>query len=141
MLATICDNEPRDLTPTQAKRLAKRIQGQSFAAIAENEGVTKQAVAKTLEAPKVKDAVFTLLGRPLTSKNAETGESIDIVCLAMQVVTHVMESATRPVVLSRTGNGFTEQRIEHVPDYQTRLAAALRLISLVDRPARMVDEG
>lgn len=136
MLATICDSKLRNLTPTQAKRLAKRIQGQSLAAIAENEGVTKQAVAKTLDAPKVKDAVFTLLGRPLASKNAETGESIDIVCLAMQVITHVMESATRPVVLSVTGNGFTEQRIEHIPDYQVRLMAALHLIGLVDRPAQ-----
>jgi hypothetical protein len=123
-----------ELTKTQAKRLAARLNGNSLSQIAETEGCTKQAVAKSLATPTVKRAVFTLLGRPLASQNLETGESVDLVCEALQVVADTMLNAARPVVLTATAGGYTQQRVERFPDYGTRLAAASRLLSFVDKP-------
>jgi hypothetical protein len=126
------------LTKIQTARFALRVQGNSLAQIAEAEGVTKQAVAKSLSSPTVQRAAFTLLGRPLTTTD-ETGE-VDLVCHALKVIAETMCNATRPVVLTETGNGFSVQRVQFVPDHATRLAAAARLIGLVDRPASSLQQ-
>ena len=129
-----------DLTETQARRLAKSIQGESLAAIATTEGCSKQAVAKSLAAPAVRQTAFKILGRELMTQDKATGEMRDIVAEALSVVVHVMENATRPVVLTQSygSGGGSQQHIERVPDYPTRLAAATRLLSLVDKPEAAV---
>jgi chromosome segregation and condensation protein ScpB len=127
-----------ELTETQAKRLAARIRGETLATIAVREGRTRQAISKSLLAPTVRRAAFMILGRPLTIQDEETGEAVDLVCEAVQVVANTMQSATRPVVLTTTADGYTQQRIERFPDYATRLAAASRLLTLVEKPTPTV---
>lgn len=122
------------LTKTQANRLVARVQGASLPTIAQAEGVTKQSVAETLRAPAVQEAVSTILGRPMEAVDKATGKQVNIVCKALEMLVEAMENATRFVP---SGGG----RFSRVPDYPRRVAAASRILSLVDRPASVHNRG
>lgn len=117
-----------DITKKQAQRLAARVKGDSLATIAAAEGCSKQAVAKSLATPAVR-----VLGMELFSVNADTGETVDLVRDALKAVVNVMDNATRAVLVTESVGGYTTQRIQYVPDYATRLAAASRILSLADK--------
>jgi len=122
-----------ELTKTQAKRLAAHLQGDSLSTIADAEGCSKQAVAKSLAAPAVRDLVPIFGNTALV--DADTGEPINLVAEALSVIAHVMNNAHRSVVITQRNGDSTQQHIEYVPDYPTRLAAASRILNLVDKPA------
>ena len=128
-------NAAAEMTATQARRAAAHVSGDSLATIAAAEGVTKQAVAKSLDSPRVLKAFEEMiLGRVMHMKDPETGKPTSILNRALETVADCAFNAKRPVVITTTFGGSTTQEIRYVTDYQPRLQAALRLIDLIDKP-------
>lgn len=117
------------LTPTQDRRLAKQIAGESLAAIAASEKRSKSSVAESLRTPAVRKTL-TILGESILMKDGEGKEcSLFHEMLTLAVMT--AHTATKAVVLANS-DGSTY--VHDVPDHKLRADVALRLVGLFDKP-------
>jgi hypothetical protein len=132
------DPKKPTLTEKQAKRVAAHIKGDSLATIAAEEGVSKQAVAKSLAAPAVQVALTTVFGAEWKIKVGD--DYVNIIDQALLVVANTMQTAKRAIVLTESYGDSTQQRIEYVTDHPTRLAAAKHILTLADKPAPIAIE-
>jgi len=116
------------LTEVQQRRVLARLEGQSIGEIATAEGRAKASVRETLETPAVRNVLAEIANVDLMY---EDGSSGNLLQKMLMVVVDATTCATRPFVLAEYGGG---ERIEHVPDYRTRVDAAARVLALIPKP-------
>jgi len=129
--------EGPSLTPTQARRLAARIEGQSIASIARADGVSRTAVQHSLAKAGARDMIRDY-GEQVSVRTeavtvdgeAQRSELIPIIQALLNEVCKVGLGATRPMVLTSVRNGQRTQRIEFVEDERLRAETSLRLLEL-----------
>ena len=120
------------LTDKQAMRIAAHLAGQSTAAIAKSEGVSRQAVEKTISRETVRQHIADLASN-LQVNSLSSGEVKSTDAIITKLITEMAElamTAKKHVVLSFTSGEHSYQEIKDVPDYRTRLDATTRLIEI-----------
>ena len=89
------------LTGKQASRVAAHLSGKSTAEIANTEGVSRQAVAKTIARESVRQHIADLASS-LEVKSLSSGEVIATDAIVTKLITEIAEmvmTATKPIVL------------------------------------------
>jgi DNA-binding CsgD family transcriptional regulator len=118
--------EMQDLTPTQLRRVLATLAGKTQSEIAAAEGVSKQAVAKTVATPRVRNTVRDLITYTYSVEMKDgIEEKTSLVEGAIRTLYTLLE-AEKAVVF---GGSYAM-----VPDSAVRLAAALKIIELYEPP-------
>jgi hypothetical protein len=120
---------PPAVTESQARRLAAYVAGASTSEIAKVEGVSRQAVSKSLGTYGVR-ATLIAYGHA-TEVARDNEEALPVVKALLNEVTKIALGARRAVVLSFSEGDRSWQEIRYVNDHRVRLDAASRLIGLL----------
>jgi len=112
------------LTKTQQRRALAAVAGATLTEIAKAEGVSKQAVAETLDAGIVKRTISDIV-RHTTETNGETGKQRWLIESAVSVLGDLL-LAKKPVIYGAT--------YAMVPDNATRFATAVKILELAQMP-------
>lgn len=117
------------VTEKQAQRLAAHVGGSSLSAIAKSEGVSRQAVSKSLGTRGVRATLISYGYAMDVGRNDE--KALPIVQALLHEITKIALDAKRAVVLSFSEADRSWQEIRYVDDPRVRLDAASRLIGLL----------
>jgi hypothetical protein len=120
------------VTEKQARRVVAHVAGESATAIAKAEGVSRQAVTKSLGTSNVHELLRGYAKHVRVT--ARRGDEVEETLAVERLVTEISQmalSAKRPIVLSFSNGDQSWQKIEYVDNPRTRLDTSLRLLSLI----------